>query len=50
MLVVQQNYGKGYKCIISALEAILDLNALVVYIIKQFVEKRSISHSSFNFY
>ena len=38
ILVVQQNCRKGYECTISALEASLGLNALVVYIQEPFLK------------
>ena len=50
MLVVQQNYGKGYECTISALEAGLGPDAAIVYIQEPFLGNRSISHSGFNLY
>ncbi len=50
MLVVQQNYSKGYECTISALEAGLGLDAVVVCIQEPFLGNQSISHSGFNLY
>ena len=50
MLLVQQNYSKGYKCTISALKAGLGFNTAIVYIQKPFLRNRSISHSRFNLY
>ena len=50
MLVIQQNWGKGYEYTISALEAGLGLDAAVVCIQKPFLGIWSISHSGFNLY
>lgn len=47
MLIVQQNCGRGYEYIISALAATLGLGASVVWIQKLFVRNRSISHGGF---
>lgn len=37
MLVIQQNYRKGYKCTISAIEAELGLDAAVLCIQEAFL-------------
>lgn len=50
MLVIQQNCGKGYECIIGALEAGLGLDASVVYIQEPFLSNRNLSHAGFNLY
>ena len=44
MLVIQQNCGKGYECTISALEARLGLDVVVVCIQKLFLGNQNISH------
>ena len=49
MLVVQQNCGKGYECIISILEARLGLDAAVVYIQELFLGNQSISQAGFTY-
>ena len=50
MLVLQQNCGKGYECIVAALEAGLGLKALIVCIQKPFLGNRSLPHTGFNLY
>ena len=50
MLVVQQNCGKVYEYIISALEAGLGLDAEIVCIQEPFLGKSDISHCGFNLY
>ena len=50
MLVIQQNYKKGYECIVSAFEAGLGLNIEVVCIQELFLGNRDISQSGFNLY
>ena len=50
MLVIQQNCKKGYKCTISALEAGLGLEILVVYIQEPFLGNRSLAYGGFNLY
>lgn len=50
MLVIQQNYRKGYEGIIFLLKARLSLNAIVKYIQELFLRNQSIFHMGFNFY
>lgn len=37
MLVIQQNFGKGYEYIISIQKSALNLGELIVYIQKPFI-------------
>ena len=50
MLVIQQNYGKKYKYIISALEAGLGLEASIVYIQEPFLRNQSLAYIEYNLY
>ena len=50
MLVIQQNCGKGYEYIISALKARLSLNIEVLYIQEPFLEMKNLAHAGFNLY
>ncbi len=50
MLIIQQDYGKGYEFIISALETGLGFDAEIVYIQELFPGNWSISHSGNNLY
>lgn len=50
MLIIQQNCGKGYECIVFALKARLDLNTGIVYIYRPFFGNQSISHFGYNLY
>ena len=38
MLVIQQNYGKGYECTVSTIASGLGLNAIIIYIQSHFWE------------
>ena len=48
MLVVQQNHGKKYECIISVFEYGLGLDVIVICIQKLFLGNQDISHFRFN--
>lgn len=50
ILVIQQNYRKGYECTISALEAGLGLNAGIVCIQEPFLGEKNLAHTGFNLY
>ena len=48
MLVIQQNCGNKYECIISAFEVALGLNTGVVCIQKLFLEKKTLAYTELN--
>lgn len=50
MLIIQQNYRKGYKCTIFALEIGLGLNVRVICIQEPFLEKKNLAYARFNLY
>lgn len=50
MLEVKQNCWKEYEYTISAFEASLGLEALVIYIQKSFFGKKSLAYARFNLY
>ena len=50
MLVLQQNCGKGYECIVAALEPSLGLEVSIVCIQELFLGNRSLAHTGFNLY
>ena len=50
MLVIQHNYGWGYKNTIASLEAALSIGAEIICLQQLFIENKSITHSVFNFY
>lgn len=50
MLVIQHNYGQGYKNTVMALETALSVEAGIVIVQELFIGNREISHIGFNFY
>ncbi len=50
MLVIQHNYGQGYKSTVMAMETAISVGAGIVMVQKPFISSRKTYHSKFNFY
>ena len=50
MLIIQYNYGRGYKSTVASLETAINIRAGIICLQEPFIRNKNITYSAFNFY